>query len=86
MYEAVLKARPKLAAPMAVVPVEIADAEVLAELGVDPEGPDDIDGLLKARAAVKVLPGLVLLNYTGAGPRRRDGVQSVSVKLPPKKG
>lgn len=85
VYEAVLKARPKLSAPMAVIPVEIADPEVLVELGVDPEGPDNLDDLIKAKTAVKVLPGLVMLNYTGTGSRRRDGVQSVSVKLPPKK-
>ncbi len=84
VHEAVVKTRPKLAAPMAVVPVEIADAEVLTELGVDPEGPDDLDGLLAAGTAVKVLPGLVLLAFTGKGTRRRDGVSSVTVNLPRK--
>ncbi|MGQ0463844.1 MAG: hypothetical protein ACT4QG_00845 [Sporichthyaceae bacterium] len=81
---AVTKARTKLAAPLALVPTEIADEEVLVELGVDPEGPTDLADLLKAGTAVQVLPGLALLAYTGKGTRRRDGVTSVSVKLPGK--
>lgn len=84
VHAAVKKARPKLAAPLALVPSEIADAEVLVELGIDPEGPSDLSDLLAAGSAVEVLPGLVLLAYTGKGTRRRDGVTSVSVKLPGK--
>lgn len=81
---AVTKARTKLAAPLALVPTEIADEEVLVQLGMDPEGPSDLSQLLAAGSAVQVLPGLALLAYTGKGTRRRDGVTSVTVKLPGK--
>lgn len=81
---AVTKARTKLAAPLALVPTEIADEEVLVELGIDPEGPTGLSELLAAGSAVQVLPGLALLAYTGKGTRRRDGVTSVTVKLPGK--
>lgn len=84
VHEAVKRARPKLAAPMAVVPIEIAEEEVLVELGVDAEGPTDLEGLLASGTAIEVLPGLVMIAFTGKGTRRRDGVRSVSVKLPGK--
>lgn len=85
VHEAVKMARTKLAAPLAVIPAEIAESKVLVELGVDPDGPDNLDELLAQGNAVEVLPGLMLLAYTGKGTRRRDGVRSVSVALPPRK-
>jgi hypothetical protein len=84
LYDAVLAARRKLAAPMALVPTDVAEPEVLLELGVDPQGPTDIPGLLKAKAAVQVVPGLVLLAHAGKGSRRRDGTRSVPIALPGK--
>jgi hypothetical protein len=70
---------------MALVPTDVADADVLLELGVDPGGPTDIPGLLKAKAAVQVVPGLVLLAHAGGpGSRRRDGTRSVTIALPGK--
>ncbi|MGQ0846007.1 MAG: hypothetical protein ACT4QF_17930 [Sporichthyaceae bacterium] len=85
VHRAVKASRVKLAAPLALIPVEIATEEVLVELGIDAEGPTDLDELLATGSAVEVLPGLALLAYTGKGTRRRDGVRSVSVKLPGKK-
>jgi hypothetical protein len=84
LYDAVLAARKKLAAPMALVPVEVAEPEVLLELGVDPQGPTDVPALLQAKAAVAVVPGLVLLAHIGKGSRRRDGTRSVTIALPGK--
>ncbi len=81
LYEAVLAARRTLTAPLALVPTDVADAEVLVELGVDPDGPTDVAGLLAAKAAVPVVPGLVLLART-AGARRPDGTRSVPIPLP----
>ncbi|HEY2832691.1 MAG TPA: hypothetical protein VGJ14_09720 [Sporichthyaceae bacterium] len=81
LYDAVLAARRTLTSPLALVPADVADPEVLVELGVDPQGPTDIPGLLKAKAAVQVVPGLVLLARTG-GSRRRDGTRSVTIPLP----
>jgi hypothetical protein len=81
LYDAVLAARRTLATPMALVPTDVADADVLVGLGVDPAGPTDLAGLLAAGAAVPVVPGLVLLARTG-GSARRDGTRSVSIPLP----
>jgi len=84
VYDAVRESRRSLASPMALVPVDIADADVLIELGVDPEGPTDLDSLIAAGSAVMVIPGLALLAYTGKGSRRRDGTRSVTIPLPGK--
>lgn len=82
LLTAVQAARRSLAAPMALVPVEVADPEVLVELGIDPQGPADLDGLLAAGLACEVTAGLVLLASPGGLHRRRDNVRSVNVPLP----
>jgi hypothetical protein len=81
LYDAVLAARRTLSSPMALVPTAVAAADVLVELGVDPAGPTDIAGLLAAKGAVQVVPGLVLLART-VGSRRPDGTRSVTIPLP----
>jgi hypothetical protein len=84
VYDSVRASRRVLASPMALVPLEIAEADVLIELGVDPQGPTDVDSLIAAGSAVVVIPGLVLLGHTGKGSRRRDGTRSVTIPLPNK--
>ncbi len=82
LLEAITAARAQLTAPMALVPVDVADAGVLVELGVDPQGPTDVPGLLAAGLAREVVPGLVLLATPGDRATRRDGVRSVRIPLP----
>jgi hypothetical protein len=85
LYDAVRRSRRELASPMALVPVAVAEPDVLVELGVDAAGPTTVVGLIEAGAAVEVVPGLLLLAYTGRGSRRRDGTRSVTIALPRKK-
>lgn len=85
LLDAVTAARRRLAAPMAVVPVDVADLAVLVELGVDPEGPTDLPGLIAAGLAVEVITGLVLLARAAGRSARRDGVRSVRIPLPGEK-
>jgi hypothetical protein len=85
LYDAVRASRRRVGAPMALVPTEVAEPDVLVELGVDPAGPTDLPGLIAAGIAVEVIPGLVLLSYAGHGSRRRDGTRSVTIELPRKK-
>jgi hypothetical protein len=84
LYEAVRSSRRQLASPMALVPADVAEPDVLVELGVDPQGPTDLAGLIAAGLAVEVIPGLALLAYAGHGSRRRDGTRSVTITLPRK--
>jgi hypothetical protein len=85
LYDAVRSSRRRLASPMALVPVDIADPEILCELGVDPNGPTELDALIAAGSAVTVMAGLALLASTGAESRRRDGTRSVRIPLPGQK-
>jgi hypothetical protein len=85
LYDAVRRSRTELASPMALVPVAVAEPDVLVELGVDAAGPTTVLGLIETGAAIEVVPGLLLLAYTGRGSRRRDGTRSVTIALPRKK-
>jgi|GEM_PF-5292376 len=82
LYDAVRSARSLVVGPFALIPVEIAQAEILIELGVDPAGPTNLDGLLAAGSAVAVIPGLFLLAARPGLPR--SATRSVVVKLPGK--
>ncbi|HEX3828888.1 MAG TPA: hypothetical protein VHV82_16630 [Sporichthyaceae bacterium] len=85
LYDAVRRSRTEVASPMALVPVAVAEPDVLVELGVDAAGPTTVVGLIESGAAIEVLPGLLLLAYTGLGARRRDGTRSVTIALPRRK-
>lgn len=82
VLSAVQTARRAFPSPMALVPTGVAEPEVLLELGIDPDGPDNLDGLMAEGMAREVVPGLVLLATPGGSHRRRDGTRSVQVKLP----
>lgn len=82
LLAAVVTARGRVAAPMALVPLDVADEGVLTELGVDPAGPTDVPGLIAAGLATEVVTGLVLLARPAGRPARRDGVRSVRIPLP----
>ncbi len=85
LYDAVRRSRMQVASPMALVPVAVAEPDVLVELGVNAAGPTTVVGLIESGAAIEVLPGLLLLAYTGRGARRRDGTRSVTIALPRRK-
>jgi hypothetical protein len=82
LYEAILSARTTFGSPMALVPAAVAVREVLLELGTDPAGPADLDGLIAANQATMVVPGLALLAVPPSGARSRSAARSVTVKLP----
>lgn len=83
LHQAIASARAAAGAPIALVPIAIADPEVLVELGADPNGSTSLDELVAAGLAVHVMPGLVMLSAPAGGTgRRRSGTRSVTVKLP----
>ena len=82
LHEAIQSARTNFASPLALVPSAVAVRDVLLELGTDPAGPSDLDGLIAAGQAVEVVPGLALLAVPPGGARSRSAVRTVSVKLP----
>jgi hypothetical protein len=83
LHQAIGSARSAANAPIALVPVAIADPEVLIELGADPDGSTSLDELQEAGLAVQVVPGLVMLSAPAGGTgRRRGGTRSVTVRLP----
>ncbi len=84
LHQAITAARAVSNAPMALVPVDVADPEVLVELGADPSGPTNVADLVTAGLAVPVVPGLVLLSAPGGTGARRSGTRSVTVRLPAK--
>jgi hypothetical protein len=85
LYDSVRAARRRLASPMALIPVDIADTDSLLELGIDAGGPTELEALIASGLAVTVVPGLVLLAFTGPGSRRRSGTRSVTLALPGQK-